>query len=372
MSTNPTPRRSAQRTTAFTPQQTIHELQERQRKSLSSAAEVGAFLGATAAIRAAAEPPERRHLQAWELYLRTGRVGPDLEHRDLGEATGPAGGYLAPQVFGDAVLMALRYASAFFQFGHIWESDSGAAGFYPIVDEVTVNAAVQGENTAMGDTNDLGLRQLAFGSCPTYALPNLIRASRALLQDVKWPLQDTLADAFAQRLARGADAAFVTSLLAGVTQITSTALATATTYAELVTAAYTLDLAYRGALTSCWIAHKTTVAQLRLITDTNGRPILLDNVTMRAAPDGTVLTAPLLLGRPVLESNAMPVWGAGNKVLLFGDWAHALVIRVAEQPVVLRLDERFAEFAEVGFTGFARIDALPAVTAAAVVVQLHA
>jgi HK97 family phage major capsid protein len=57
-----------------------------------------------------------------------------------------------------------------------------------------------------------------------------------------------------------------------------------------------------------------------------------------------------VFGKPVFSSPSMPALGAGAKVIAFGNFKRFYIRSVAGSLVLQRYDERYAEYAEVGFS----------------------
>ena len=63
-----------------------------------------------------------------------------------------------------------------------------------------------------------------------------------------------------------------------------------------------------------------------------------------------------LFGYPIEINQDMPAMTTGNKPIAFGDFYEGYIIRQVRGFQVLRMDERWADFLQVGFLGFARYD----------------
>ena len=61
-------------------------------------------------------------------------------------------------------------------------------------------------------------------------------------------------------------------------------------------------------------------------------------------------------GRPYTIDNKLPAPAANAKSILFGDFKTGYIARRVSGAQVLRLSERYADFLQVGFFGFARWD----------------
>ncbi len=61
-------------------------------------------------------------------------------------------------------------------------------------------------------------------------------------------------------------------------------------------------------------------------------------------------------GHPYTVDNSMPALAAGATPAVFGDIKEAYLVRVVNGAQTLRLTERYADFLQVGFLGFQRLD----------------
>lgn len=113
----------------------------------------------------------------------------------------------------------------------------------------------------------------------------------------------------------------------------------------------TVDPAYRKSGRCVFVANDITLAMLRTITDTLGRPIWSPNI-VPGQPD-------TLYGYPVVvdqNTSAVSTTASTPGGLLFGDFKVALVGRQVNGAAMLRLTERYADYLQVGYLGYVRID----------------
>ncbi|HYA00222.1 MAG TPA: phage major capsid protein, partial [Candidatus Binatia bacterium] len=284
-------------------------------------------------------------------------------------------------------------------YSRIVPTPTGSPLRYPLVGSAeTSNAAsTVAENTQLTETDLSGIGFVNFGQCPLWSATNLARLSLALIQDIgpsgvypqadsfdrqPWPfagglnVEQILTDAFSGRLARGTDTAWAASAIAGPGASVTTASASAIAYADLIALYYKLDASFRGSKSAAFVMAPSTVQAIRNITDTASRPILKDFRPVDL-PDGpgwdltSGLVTSTLFGLPVVESSNVPAIAATKTVAILADWSRYFIVRVAETPAIQRLDERFADYGEVGFTGFARLDAAVGLADAAVSLVMH-
>jgi HK97 family phage major capsid protein len=131
-------------------------------------------------------------------------------------------------------------------------------------------------------------------------------ASREVMEDSEVAIASIIASGFAKAYATAVEAAIVNGTLVtgdgitGVAPTSTTAAADAVTGDELVAHFYKMDAAYRN--DSVWLMSANTISAIRSLKDANERYLL----------SGLEAGMPTLLGRPVLECNAMADMGAGN------------------------------------------------------------
>ena len=94
----------------------------------------------------------------------------------------------------------------------------------------------------------------------------------------------------------------------------------------------------------------TALATFRKLKDTTNQ--YLWQPSMQAGvPDS-------LFGYPVEINSDMPAMTTGLKPVAFGDFYEGYLIRDVRGFQLLRMDERYADYLQVGFLGFARSDGL--------------
>jgi len=114
----------------------------------------------------------------------------------------------------------------------------------------------------------------------------------------------------------------------------------------------TVDPAYRKSGRCTFVCNDITLAMLRTITDAMGRPLWSPNV-VPDQPD-------TLYGYPtVVDQNTSSVSTTASTAggLLFGDFKVAMVGRQVNGATMLRLTERYADYLQVGYLGYIRMDA---------------
>ncbi|HSH58622.1 MAG TPA: phage major capsid protein [Acidimicrobiales bacterium] len=318
--------------------------------------------GGTSDPEAIRETPEYR---AFNDFIRFGLVTQELQQdteglstRAQGVATGSAGGFLVPQTFSDAIIRARKAFGGFRAVARNITTASGASLTYPTIDDTGNTGAWIGENTAV-DPLDVVVGNLSLGAHK--ATTRLVRVSNELIQDNEYNLETELASLLGERLGRLESPAFIngtgtgqpTGFLAGGTVGATTAGGVTTGFGNNVQAQdflldleHSVDPAYRAG--ASWVLNDNTLSRLRKVRDADGNAIWQPGMTA-GAPS-------ILLGYPTIIDQAMPTTAAGARFIAFGNWRESYIIRDVRELAVRRLNERFAEFDQVGFLGFTRVD----------------
>jgi HK97 family phage major capsid protein len=197
---------------------------------------------------------------------------------------------------------------------------------------------------------------------------DLIKVSIELLQDSAFNIESFLAERFAIRLGRGYERDLTngdgsskpTGLLTDVAASGAVAItangssessggsetgANSVGYTDLVRLEHSVDPSYRRG--AKFMFHDTTLSYLKRILDKFGRPLWTPGMK-DGAPD-------TIVGYPYVINQSVPQIAAGNTVVAFGDMKKFLVRKVKDLSV-LRLDERYAEFGQIAYVAFSRID----------------
>ena len=93
--------------------------------------------------------------------------------------------------------------------------------------------------------------------------------------------------------------------------------------------------------------HDTTFKLVRKLVDDQNRPIFMSDLS--ATSPGT------LFGVPVVINQDVATVAASAKAIYYGDFSKYL-IRDVQDFTLLRLEERYADYHQVGFVGFSRHD----------------
>lgn len=302
-----------------------------------------------------------QYRSAFGKYLRGGLQALEADERDLmaqnfraQSTTTTAGGYTVPEGFWAKVTETLKYYGGVRQAGvEVITTDSGAALPWPTADDTSQTGAILGENVQIG-TQDVTFGTKNLGSFMYTS--KLILVSYQLLQDTGIDLEGFLARQMGTRLGRIQNTHFTTGtgtvqpsgVVTGAS-LGGTAAATASvSYEDLVDLVHSVDPAYRT-LDPAFMMHDGVLKVIRKLKTQDGLPLF------QASPASGL--EPTILGYRYVTNNDMASSVATtNKTVLFGDFRSAYVVRDVNGGQVVRLDERYADYLQVGYFAYSRHD----------------
>lgn len=317
-----------------------------------------------------------QYRDAFTAYLRYGLQDLTVEQRSMlqanfqaeqraqGTTTGAAGGYTVPEGFWAKVTETLKYYGGVLAAGaEVISTSTGQALPWPTNDDTSNTGALLSENTQIA-AQDLTFGQKQLGGY-TYT-SKLILVALQLLQDTGIDIEPFVARKAGERLGRiynahqttGTGSSQPQGVITGATTGKTTASGTAIIYNEIVDLIHSVDVAYRQAPASdvAFMMHDLVLAYVRKIRDDSGgsglgRPIWEPSVQV-GVPDS-------LLGYRVVVNNDMASTVATtNKTMAFGNFRAGYVVRNVNGGQLMRLAERYADYLQVGFFAFGRMDSL--------------
>lgn len=344
------------------------------------------------------ESSKEVHERAFRTFLRAGTAGLNgderramMEQRVTLDANAIAtvggasnAGFLVPQGFWHNLQVALKQFGGLLELANIVQTSTGNPMPWPTVDPTSIVGNYVG---AQG--TQLGFQDYVFGQGMMNAwtiTSNVALASLEAINDsafdvetfVRTRIGESIGRFVASELYTGTGSSALLGLTTAITAYgvktgaqggiyqptaggTVTKLGSATPvnklssgtpgWDDIVGMTAKVDPAYRASGRCTWVMNDTTLWNIRSITDTQGHPLWNPNVQVGA--DDRVY------GYPVkIDQNAGNISTTLNTVggLLFGDFQTCMVVRQVNQASVMRLDERYADFLQVGFLGFVRMD----------------
>jgi HK97 family phage major capsid protein len=334
------------------------------------------------------DPKEYRRAEIFERVLRNNRTDEDRvwlrENRaeqegDLLSQIGSYSGlgFLVPAGFVYQVEDAMKYFAPLLDVCGRLDTASGNPMPYPTSNDVDQSAHVLGESVD-ASTVDLGrggsptidqdvlAGHIVFGS-HKYTT-GVIKASLEMAQDSGIDLSAWLSERIAVRLGRGYERDLTvgdgsgkpTGILTAIANSGATPVvpngsaetsggqetgANSIGYTDLVRLEHSVDPSYRR--NAQFMMNDQTLALLKKILDKFGRPLWQISVK-EGAPD-------TILGYRYVVNQSVPAIGASETTVVFGDLKKYLV-RVVKGLAVQVLTERFVDFGQIAYIGFARID----------------
>lgn len=307
---------------------------------------------------------DKRYADAFGMYLRGGMdrltgeqrtllMDHHVELRDMAAGVDPAGGYLVPEEFRNKITETMKAYGGLLALANVVTTNTGADLLWPTNDDTSNEGEILGENVQAG-TQDLSLggRKLkAF----TYS-SKIVRVSLVLLQDNAFSLDTWLPTKLGQRIGRRAARSFTQGTGVDQPEGITTNIAVGKTgaagqtssiiYDDLIDLEHSVDSAYRP--NARYLMGDPSLKVIRKLKDSQQRPLWVPI----PAP-GFPAT---INGFEYSLDNSMPAPAASAKSIVFGDLNAGYVIRQVLDVQTMRLTERYADYLQVGFLGFARMD----------------
>ncbi|MGW3410249.1 phage major capsid protein [Streptomyces sp. NPDC000888] len=312
------------------------------------------------------EAQATRYAEAFSTYLRGGMdrltseqrnmmMDQQVDLRAMGGNTDVGGGFTVPDEFRNIMTETMKAFGGVFGLADVITTSTGADLNWPTNDDTSNEGEILGENVAAGELDiQVGgkkLKAYTFSS-------KQVRLSLQLLQDSAFGLESWVPKKLGERIGRRAARAWTTGT--GVDQpegITTSAVVgktgaggqtTSIIYDDLVDIEHSVDVAYRAS--AQYLMHDLMLKVIRKLKDTQGRP-LWQPIPAPGFPA-------TINGFTYNIDNSMPVPAASAKSIAFGDFKAGYLIRQVLDVQTLRLVERYAEYLQVAFLGFARMDGM--------------
>ena len=265
--------------------------------------------------------------------------------------TDSEGGFLVPDEYEHTLIQALEEENKLRTLCKVIRTSSGDRKI-PLVASHGTASWVDEEGLIPESDDSFGMISLG-----AHKVASIIKVSDELLQDSVFDVESYIAAEFARRVGDAEEAAFINGdgagkpigmlhdtngAATGVTAASATALAAD----ELIDLVYSLKAPYRKR--AIFLFNDQTIKALRKLKDGNGQ--FLWQPGLQAGQPNT------LLGYKYETSYHMPLVGAGNKPILFGDFS-SYWIADREGRSIKRLNELYAATGQIGFRVTQRLDA---------------
>ena len=274
-----------------------------------------------------------------------------------GIGTGAAGGFTVSPEFRDKLIETQKWYGPMLQEAEVIHTETGAQLPWPTSDDTANVGAILAENTQVTEQDG------TFGTANIDAYmytSKMVRVSYQLMQDSAFDLGAWLPRKLGTRLGRILNQHFttgtgtnqpdgiVTSATVGATSTGSFAATGGVSFDNLIDLIEALDPAYGGGEGLKFMGHQSVRKAIRKLKDSQGR-YLWEPSVKEGVPNQ-------VQGYPFILNNDMPTLAASSKSLLFGNIRDAYLIRIVRDMQTMRLQERYADFLQVGFLAFERAD----------------
>lgn len=311
-------------------------------------------------LHGAAEDEYRGAFRTW--FMR-GAAAMSPEERSVLEKRGTSnqlagtttlGGYTVPTELSRSIIEAMKAYSGIAQACNIMYTAGGNPMTIPTLDDTTT-MAVKVAEAATHTIQDLTFGQKTLDA---YAYRSALKVSWELMQDSAFNFEGLIRSNLVPRFGRalnntctlgdgsGDPNGVVTAASAGKTAASSTAI----TFAELVDLVHTVDPAYRTSPNCGFMFHDAVLAAIKKLSLGSGDARPLWQPSVREGEPATIEGFRYWINQDMastIEASAI--------VALFGDFSY-YTIRMVQDLVIRRLDERYADDGLIGYIGFSRWD----------------
>lgn len=310
------------------------------------------------------ESRAKQYEDAFNGYLRFGMEGIEPEQRALLRSgwrtdesraaqtvTTTAGGYLIPVGFSGQLEESMKEFGGMREAATVFQTESGNDLNWPTVDDTAQVGELLAINTAAAE-QAVTYGQVQFKSYKYSS--KLVLVPIELSQDSAFDLNGHLAGVLGTRIGRITNTHFTTGdgsgkplgIVAGASSGVTAAGTATVTADELMDLVHSIDPAYRK-LGAKWMFNDKSLKALKKLKDGEGRPLWQAGLSVKE-PDN-------LLGYGYVINQDVADLATGSKSILFGA-LNKYFIRDIMGITVLRLVERYAELAQIGFLAFSRHD----------------
>lgn len=313
-----------------------------------------------------------------------------------------AAGFLVPQGFWDNLQIRLKEYGGLLELMNTIPTATGAPMPWPTHDPTGQLGKYLTENTQL-----TGSDLIEFGQGMMHAwfiTSDVILASYAIINDSAFSVDSFVTDRVGERIGRkiaaelhtgaGAASSALTGLHTSLTAYATTnavggqvdavplggyylpaagdtvfnlshpSTATAAlaqgvpSWQSLINMTKSVDPAYRKMGNCRFVMNDATEGKIRSLTDGFGHPLWQPNVQVGGSTGaiGTIEGYPVAIDQntAVVSTSASTAGG-----VLFGDFKRAMNVRQVQQAGTMKLTERYADFLQVGYIGYVRMDSIP-------------
>lgn len=274
----------------------------------------------------------------------------------MSTTTGSQGGYTVQSDVASILFAALKDYSGVRSVATVIQTDMGNSMSFPTSDGTSETGELIAQNTTATAADP------SFGTAAldVYKFSSkIIAVPFELLQDSNIDIEAFINRRFADRLGRVTNTYFTTGT--GSSQpkgvVTASALGktgasgqtTTVIYEDLIDLVHSVDVAYRALGRCSFMMNDATLAAIRKLKDSAGRPIFIPGY------DGLGNPMPdTILGYPVVINNDVATMAASAKSILFGDFSFYYIRDVMQAELFRFTDSAYAKLGQVGYLAWMR------------------
>lgn len=264
------------------------------------------------------------------------------------------GGYTIDTELFPEIVAAMKAYSGIAQAARFINTTGGNALYVPTVDDTATEAGL------IAEAASITVQDLTFGQkqLDAYKYATQMKVSWELMQDSAFNMDAEIRNAFAPRFGRAMNSSCTTGtgssqpngVVTASTLGKTTASATAFTFAEITDLIHSVDPAYRMSDSCGFMFNDVVLAAIKklAIGSSDARSLWLPSFR-DGEPDRVEGY------RYWINQGMDSTIDTASKIMLFGDFQY-YVIRLVQELVTLRLNERYADNGLVGYIGYMRWD----------------
>jgi len=305
------------------------------------------------------------NLQAEDLNRMRARQGGDIRdamgmpQAAMSTTTPAEGGYTVATEYFRQLAEAMKAFGGIRSVAQIIQTGTGAQMNFPTTDATAEEGEIVGQNTgatALDTTfGNVALDVYKYSS-KSIAVPfELIQDSMFDIEGyINRLLQIRLGRITAKHFTTGTGVSQPSGVVTGATagKVGATGQTLTVTYDDLVDLEHSVDPAYRFGPSVGYMMNDASLAVVRKIKDTTGRPLFVPGYEAGAMVEGGAPDR--LMGRPITISQEMAVMAANAKSILFGNYSHYLIREVMDLTLFRMADSAYTLNGQVGFVAFNR------------------
>ena len=297
----------------------------------------------------------------WNKWLRGGDKALSAEdwrsiRATMSTTTGSEGGYTVQTEVATRLLDQLKLFGGMRAVSTVIQSDKGNDIQFPTSDGTAEVGELIGQNTTATAADP------TFGTL-THSVykysSKIVAVPYELLQDSQIDVESFVRNRLAERLGRIQNTHFTTGTGTGQPKGAVVAAALGKTGAngqttsviadDLIDLVHSIDPAYRALGRCRFMMNDASLAKVRKLKDTNGRPILTPGDYPLSG-----MMADSILGFPVAINQDVASMAASAKSILFGDFSYYTIRDVMGMTLFRFEDSAYAKLGQVGFLAWMR------------------